>query len=170
MKIAHRITFAIALPVLFSACLSFAQTTAASNTLVISGDIPSPVTLKLEDIAAMPHVTAVIAQENGKPVAYQGVLLRDVLLKARAPFGGELRGKNLTTYILAKAHDGYQVIFTLAELDAQFASESIFVVNKRDGGPLQEDQGPLRLMCPGDKSGARGVRMLESLDIVRVRK
>ena len=155
----------IALAVLTSACAGLAQ-----GTLTVSGDVPSPLTLTLEDIAAMPHQNATIVQENGMPVAYDGVPLRDVLLKARAPFGGELRGKNLTTYVLAKAHDGYEVVFTLAELDAQFANESIWVVDKRNGGPLQEDQGPLRIVCRNDKAGARSVRMLESLEVVRVRK
>ena len=168
---AHRTVTRSVLPVLFSVCLSFAQNIPpAPASLTVSGDIPSPLTLNLADIAAMPHQVATVADENGKKIAYEGVPLREILLKAGAPLGGQLRGKNLTTYVLAKAHDGYQVIFTLAEFDTQFANEPIWLVDKRDGGPLQEDQGPLRLACPNDKTGARSVRMLEALEIVRVRK
>lgn len=93
MKTPHRTTFAIALPILFSACLSFAQTTAATNTLVISGDIPAPITLKVEDIAAMPHESATVTEEDGSKVVYEGVPLRDILTKAGAPLGKQLRGK-----------------------------------------------------------------------------
>ncbi len=170
MKTPHRTAFAIALPILFSACLSFAQTTAATNTLVISGDIPSPVTLKVEDIAAMPHESATVTEEDGSKVVYEGVPLRDILTKAGAPLGKQLRGKNLASYVLAKAHDGYQVLFSVGELDQSFGNTSILVADKRDGKPLFEYQGPLRLICASDKAGARSVRMLENLEVVRLRK
>jgi hypothetical protein len=39
-----------------------------------------------------------------------------------------------------------------------------------DGTPLFDYQGPLRIVAPGDKRGARSVRMLERIDIVRLRK
>jgi hypothetical protein len=102
-------------------------------------------------------------------VEYEGVPLRDVLKKAGLPLG-KLRGKALTTYILAKAHDGYQVVFTLGEIDAELGNQQILVADKRDGKALFGYQGPFRLICPHDKAGARSVRMLESLEIVRLRK
>ena len=172
MKTPHRTTFAIALPILFSACLSFAQTTAATNTLVISGDIPATITFKIEDIAAMPHESATVTEEDGSKVVYEGVPLRDILTKAGAPLGKQLRGKNLASYVLAKAHDGYQVLFSVGELDQSNSqpNTSILVADKRDGKPLFEYQGPLRLVCASDKAGARGVRMLENIEVVRLRK
>ncbi len=66
--------------------------------------------------------------------------------------------------------DGYQVIFTLGEIDAEFGNESIVVADKRDGKSLFGYQGPFRLVCPNDKAGARSVRMLETLEIVRLQK
>src|SRR5665213_204029 len=164
MKTTHRTTFAIALPILFSACLSFAQTTAATNTLVISGDIPATITLKVEDIAAMPHESATVTEEDGSKVVYEGVPLRDILTKAGATLGKQLRGKNLASYVLAKAHDGYQVLFSVGELDQSFGNTSILIADKRDGKPLFEYQGPLRLVCASDKAGARSVRMLENIE------
>jgi DMSO/TMAO reductase YedYZ molybdopterin-dependent catalytic subunit len=62
------------------------------------------------------------------------------------------------------------VVFTLAELDPQFANESVLIADKRDGKPLPERQGPLRLVCASDKEGARSVRMLETIEVVRLRK
>jgi hypothetical protein len=64
--------------------------------------------------------------------------------------------------------DGYQVTFTLGELDPQFGNESILVADKRDGKPLPDKQGPFRLVCPNDHEGARSVRMLETLEVVRL--
>src|SRR5271155_2958142 len=89
----------------------------AQTVLTISGDIPTTVALKLEDLATMPRETVTVEDQDGAKVAYTGVLLREVLDRAGAPLGKKLRGKALSTYILAKAKDGYEVMFTLGELD-----------------------------------------------------
>jgi len=151
-----------------------AQTTPAQTpapaTLTVSGDVTTPLTLKAEDLAKMPHEKATVPEQDGTTVEYEGVPLVEILKRAGAPTGNQLRGKALASYILAKAHDGYEVVFTLAEVDAAFANEKILVADKRDGKPLFGYQGPLRLTCPGDKAGARSVRMLESIEVVRLLK
>jgi DMSO/TMAO reductase YedYZ molybdopterin-dependent catalytic subunit len=156
-------------------CIGFVSAQAPEPTpapaqIAITGDISSPLTLKADDLANLPRETVTIPDTDGTKVAYEGVPLREILKKAGVPQGKELRGKALTTYVLAKAKDGYQVIFTLGEIDAQFGNESIVVADKRDGKPLFGYQGPLRLVCPNDKAGARSVRMLETLEIVRLQK
>ena len=62
------------------------------------------------------------------------------------------------------------MVFALAEVAPEFANESILVADKRDGKPLFGYQGPFRLVCPNDKAGARSVRMLETLELVRLQK
>jgi len=142
----------------------------ASGTLAISGDIATPLTLKPDDLGKMPREKVSVTDQDGTKVEYEGVLLREILKRAGAPLGKELRGKALASYVLAKAHDGYQVVFTLGELDAEFGNQPILVADKRDGKPLFGYQGPFRLVCPNDKAGARSVRMLETLEIVRLQK
>jgi DMSO/TMAO reductase YedYZ molybdopterin-dependent catalytic subunit len=156
------------LVILVSICsaIAWAQTAA----LAITGDVPSPLQLKAEDLAKMPREAASVREQDGTTVQYEGVPLREVLSRAGAPLGKELRGRALATYVLAKAHDGYQVLFALAELDPAFGNETILVADKRDGKPLFGYQGPLRLVCPNDKAGARSVRMLETIEIVRLLK
>ena len=146
------------------------QQQTAPATLTVSGDIPSRLTLKAEDLAKMPRETVSIPDQDGTKVEYEGVPLREILKRAGAPLGGQLRGKALASYVLAKAHDGYQVVFALGEVDAAFANEQILVADKRDGKPLFGYQGPFRLVCPNDKAGARSVRMLETLELVRLQK
>ncbi len=148
--------------------LVFAQ--APTATLAVQGDIASPLTLTADDLAKMPRETASVPTADGGKTVYEGVELRAVLEKAGAPFGKKLRGKVLTTYVLAKAEDGYQVIFTLGELDPDFGNESVLLADKRDGKPLPDKQGPFRLVCPNDHEGARSVRMLQTLDVVRLAK
>ena len=133
-------------------------------------DIASPLSLTADDLAKMPRETVSLPAPDGTKIVYEGVTLLAVLQKAGAPFGKQLRGKVLSTYVLAKAADGYQVVFTLGELDPDFGNESILVADKRDGKPLPDKQGPFRLVCPNDKEGARSVRMLETLEVVRLAK
>ena len=142
----------------------------APAKLVVSGDVAKPITLGAEDLAAMPREKVSIPDQDGTQVEYEGVTLREILQRAGTPLGNQLRGKALTTYVLAKAHDGYQVVFALGEIDASFGNGKILVVDKRDGKALFGYQGPLRLVCPDDKAGARSVRMLETLEVVQLQK
>ena len=148
----------------------WAQSESAAAVLTVTGDVPSPLQLKPGDLAKMPRETVSVEEQDGTKIQYEGVRLREVLARAGAPLGKELRGKALATYVLAKAHDGYQVVFALAEVDESFANETILIADKRDGKPLFGYQGPFRLVCPNDKAGARSVRMLENLEIVRLKK
>ena len=153
--------------------LTFAQPatqTASTGRVVISGDLSTPVTLTGEDLAKMPRQTVTVPDQDGTKVSYEGVALREVLSRAGAPFGKQLRGKALASYVIATARDGYQVVFTLAELDPDFANESILIAEKRNGKALFEYQGPLRLICSNDKAGARSVRRLEKLEFIRLAK
>ncbi len=72
--------------------------------------------------------------------------------------------------MLAGAKDGYQVLFSLAELDPGFTSNEIIIADTIDGKPLFDYQGPLRIVAPHDKRGARSIRMLQTLSVVRLRK
>jgi DMSO/TMAO reductase YedYZ molybdopterin-dependent catalytic subunit len=143
----------------------------SAQTLTIRGDIPAPVTLKAEDLARMPHETSVALDHGGKKTDnYEGVPLREILKRAGVPLDKELRGKALASYVIAKAQDGYQVVFSLGEIDAAFGNEQVLVADRHDGKPLIGNDGPFRILCPNDKIGARSVRMLETLEFVRLQK
>jgi Oxidoreductase molybdopterin binding domain len=164
-----RIFLVAALSLWFSPPQATGQTTAVSE-LAVRGDIPAVVILKAEDFARMSRETVSVADQDGTKVAYEGVPLRDILQRAGVPLGKELRGKALASYVIAKAHDGYQVVFSLGEMDTAFGNASILIADKRDGKPLFGYQGPFRLVCPNDKAGARSVRMLETLEVVELQK
>ena len=48
--------------------------------------------------------------------------------------------------------------------------EEVIVADTIDGKALFDYQGPFRIVAPHDKRGARSVRMLERLDVVRLKK
>jgi hypothetical protein len=157
-------------PLFAVAALCVGQQPPAPAIIRITGDVPAPTQVHAEDLAKMPRQTVSVREEDGASVAYEGVALRDLLVHAGAPLGKDLRGKALASYVVAKARDGYEVVFALGELDASFGNELVVVADKRDGKALFGYQGPFRLVCPNDKAGARSVRMLESLEVVRLRK
>ncbi len=148
--------------------LTFASAIYAQQLKVI-GDVPTPLTLTADDLAKMPRDTVTIPEQDGTKVPYEGVQLRELLKRAGYASGRDMRGKALAAYIVAKAHDGYQVVFTPGEIDPDFGNESILVADKREGKALFQYQGPFRLVCPGDKAGARSVRMLEVIEVVRLK-
>jgi DMSO/TMAO reductase YedYZ molybdopterin-dependent catalytic subunit len=141
----------------------------AAPALTVAGDVTTPLTLTLADLKAMPR-TKIEIKEEARTIVYEGVLLGEILKRAGAPMGEALRGNALTTYVTATAKDGYQVVFSLAELDPEFSKSEIAVVDLVDGKPLFDYQGPLRVVAPKDTRGARSIRMLEKLDVVRLKK
>lgn len=142
-----------------------------AQTLTIGGDVATPLTLSADDLSKMARTSVTVKAEGGEEeTTYEGVLLYDVLKQAGAPLDKQLMGKALSTYLLAEARDGYQVVYTLGEIDPNFGGNKIMVADKVNGKPLFQYQGPFRLVVPGDKKGARSIRMLEKITVVRLRK
>lgn len=155
---------------LCGALLAAQTTPPAADRLTVDGDVSAPLSLTSADLAKMPRETAVLTEMDGAKTAYEGVPLTEILQKAGVPFGKEMRGKALAGYVLAAARDGYQVVFSLGELDPGVGATRVIVADRRDGQPLSANQGPLRLVVTSDKRPARSVRMLERLHVVLLRK
>jgi DMSO/TMAO reductase YedYZ molybdopterin-dependent catalytic subunit len=141
----------------------------AQPSIQVTGAVKQPLTLTADDLAKMPRAT-VRTMNNGMETVYEGVWLHEILKKAGVPQGNELRGKALAGYVLAEAQDGYQVVFSLGELDPAFIDNEILLADTANGKPLFGAQGRFRLVVPKDKPGARSVRMLTRLEVVQVRK
>jgi len=127
----------------------------------------APVTLSPGAFRALPHVSVSVhnahsdANEN-----YSGVQLAELLAKVNAPLGKELRGKAMTSYVVATGSDGYAVVLSIAEVDPEFHSGEIIVADQQDGHALGKD-GPFRLIVSEDKRPARWVRNLVSITLTR---
>jgi len=147
---------------------AFAQERPHSGTLVVVVDHEKPLTLKPSDLAAMPRTKVTFKQPDGRAVVHEGVLVAELLKRAGAPLGKALRGNALASYVVASATDGYRVVFSLAELDPEFTGSEIIVADRTNGDALLPDQGPLRIIVPKDLAGARSMRMLERIELVRL--
>jgi hypothetical protein len=82
---------------------------------------------------------------------YTGVPLTDLLAKYGAPTGDKLRGKGLSEYIVATGSDGYKAVLSLAETDPSFHPGDVIVADSMDGKPLDEKEGPFKLVVTEDK-------------------
>ena len=141
---------------------------AAAKVLTIASE-GKTVTIAPAELKALPRARAEIKDE-GRTVVYEGVLVGEVLKRVDAPLGAAMRGDALITFVVATAADGYQVVFSLAELDPALTSSEVIVADSADGKPLVEKQGPFRVVVPHDARPTRSVRMLDRLELIRFRK
>jgi DMSO/TMAO reductase YedYZ molybdopterin-dependent catalytic subunit len=139
------------------------------RTLDIGGDVATPLTLTLQTLKTLPRTTVEV-QEDGRTLKYEGVLMGELLKRAGVPLGADLRGDAVASYVVATASDGYRAVFSLAEVDPAFTRNDIIVADTIDGKPLFAYQGPVRIVAPKDARGTRGIRMLQRIDVVRLKK
>lgn len=153
---------------ILSGSTAWAQTSPpATPTLRVLVDGKPPVTLDSHALSAMPRASADTAAIHHEPPAHwQGVALEDLLQRAGAPSGEQLRGHGLTTIVRVTASDNYQVVFSLGELDPLLGNEQVILADTQDGHPLTKD-GPFRLVVPGDKRPARWIHNVTTIEVTR---
>lgn len=143
---------------------AYSQT--VNGMLVVEGEVLKPLSLSLADLTKLKAAELTAKDKDGKDHKYKGVPLVYVLDAAGATLGGQLRGGNLSKYVLVKATDGYEVVFSLPEIDPEFSSQTILVAYEVDGKPLPKGEGPFRMVVPNDKKHARWVREIVSVKVV----
>ncbi len=119
----------------------------------------------MRELDAMPRETAGVVDEKGNHATYDGVPLIEILRRVGSPSGHDMRGKQVTLYLLVGASDGYHAVFAIAELDPAFADRHVLLADKRDGVPLSSNEGPFRIIAPEEKRHARWVRNVISLSV-----
>jgi hypothetical protein len=135
--------------------------------LTIQTEIGKLTVLTKADIAALP-TTTVTTGSSDAPVTFVGVSVKALLEKAGVGFGEALRVKRLASCLLVEAADGYRVVIALPELDPAFSDRQIVLAFLRNGKPLDEKEGPYRIVIPDEKRMARWVRQVTTLRIVDV--
>jgi DMSO/TMAO reductase YedYZ molybdopterin-dependent catalytic subunit len=157
--------FIAAASLMLAAAISSAQTEPAPAAGIrVSGEVSHPLTLQMADLAAIPHHSVSVSGKHGA-ARYQGVAVVDLLRRAGAPLGAQLRGPKMRLYVLVKGRDGYAAVFALAEFDPAFTSRVILLADQRDGRPLGTVEGPLRIVVPDEQRYARWVRQVTDIEV-----
>jgi len=136
-------------------CFAFNAFSQATGSIKITGEVTKPLTLTAAQIAAMPHITINMNDRDGKPHSYSGVAIQYLLDSAGVTTGKQLRGENLSKYVLVKCADNYQVVFSLAELDSDFTDRKVILADASEGKLLPDGKGPFRFVLEGEKKPAR---------------
>ena len=68
----------------------------------------------------------------------------------------------------ATARDGYQAVFSMAELSEGLGRTEVLVVWAVDGKALDPEEGPLRLVALTDGEPSRSLRQLERLEVIEL--
>ncbi len=125
-------------------------------------------TLSLEDIRKLPSQKIHATPEHRAAADYDCTAVATVLASTGASPEKSLRGKRLSDYLLVKASDGYQAVFALPEIDPEFNDRPLWLCYLANGAPMPAEEGPLRLIVPGEKRGARWVRNVNELSVERL--
>jgi hypothetical protein len=140
---------------------------ASSQQLTIQDETGKQTSLARADVEALPNVK-VTSSTSGESATFEGVTLEAVLERAGVKFGETLKGKRLASCVLVEAADGYRVVIALPELDLAFTDKQILLTFLKDGKPLNDKEGPYRIVIPDEKRMARCVRQVTGLKIVAV--
>lgn len=135
--------------------------------LTIQSETEKQTVLTQADIEALPHTT-VTAGPADQRVTYDGVTLKAILDKAGIGLGDSLHGKRLADCLLVEAADGYRVVIALPEIDPASTDKQIVLAFLRNGKPLDDKEGPYRIVIPDEKRMARWVRQVTTLKVVEV--
>ncbi|MES2810240.1 MAG: molybdopterin-binding protein [Bacteroidota bacterium] len=150
------------LPILL---LLFFTFTSNAQSVKLSGEVTTPLTIDKAAFEQFKQVTVVRKDRDGKDHSYSGVVLADILQKGGVTLGPELRGENLTKYVIVEAADGYQIVFALAELDKEFTDRLIILADKVDGMTLPVGDGPFRIIVQDEKKPARCMKQVTELRV-----
>ena len=135
-------------------------TSDSTVVLRLTGDVEVPLSLTLEQLSAMAHHEAQTTI-HGRTSTYQGVPLGELLGIAKAPTGKDL----IRSVVFVRAADGYEAVFSLAELSDDFTDHEVLVADAQNGGPLPPEEAPLRLVVAGEKRAARAVRSIKEIEV-----
>jgi hypothetical protein len=160
----QKLALLLVLLAVFSARQARAQSPPTFKLIVTGGE--KPLTLSLNDLKHLPRTTLKVTNPHeGKEETYEGVELAKIIEQAGVPREATLRGKAMTTVVVAEGSDGYRAVFALAELDSDFQDSQVIVADTLNGTPMDDKLGPLRIVAPRDKRPARWVRNLQSITI-----
>ncbi|MFO0958163.1 MAG: molybdopterin-dependent oxidoreductase [Isosphaeraceae bacterium] len=112
-----------------------------------------------------------VASEQGQSATYTGVPLKAVLEAALQgkPEMEALRSLS-DAVLIVQGSDGYQALVSAAAVAMDSGGKKYLLAWERDGKPLSESEGSLRLIVPGDDKRVRWVRKITAISLVRLPK
>ncbi len=144
-----------------------------SDHIEISGLVDKPGTLSLADLQKLPVHTGGPLKIIGSTgsvrkefSSFKGVLLRDLLDAAHIQMTSPKdKGKY---YIVARATDGYTVVFAHNELFNNPTGQQVFVLFSENESPIVADGAFVLVVTNDTVTGARHVKWLNRIEVRKV--
>lgn len=137
-----------------------AQTAHYAPRFRLNGEVMTPQTYSLPLLQSLPFTKLDVFFLTGSgPVGaiYTGVLLWDLLTKAGVVTDPTVKNDILRKRVTVTGSDGYQVVFSVGELDPMFGGEQVIAAYAQNGQPITGTSGFAQVVVPGDKAGGRYV-------------
>ncbi len=162
----------------FAAALAIASLASADPTpaqITLTGDVPKPAVFSIEQLEALGPVKA-SWKDHDAVHEVEGLPLDKLL--AQAGFTPGRMGKDVPKRekragwkkaLRATAVDGYQALFSCAELWDGMGPTRALLIWSMDGKPLPAGAGPLRIVVLTDKEPSRSVYQVTKLEILDLR-
>lgn len=116
-------------------------------------------------LAGLPHETLQFTDAGRRNVVtFSGVPLMALLVEVGVP--QRPKGKDLRLVVVAESRDGNKVVYSLGEVSPDVHDGSVLLADSADGKPLGDENGPIELICSGDRSPARWIRGLASIRVI----
>ena len=140
----------------------------ASSTvgdIKLGGAVKDVRTWSVDGLASLPgqqtQEVSFLGEGMQKSVKGTGVLLYDLLQRAKPKFDPRKKRDPLRYAVLAHATDGYATSIAWGEIDPDFANKPILVTVEENGKKL----GRPGLIVPGDKHGGRHIYDMDRITL-----
>ncbi|MCA9316802.1 MAG: hypothetical protein KDB73_15055 [Planctomycetes bacterium] len=142
--------------------------TAAAMAVRIAGAVDAPSSMTNEQLRAtcsneLELVTYTIRGEQHQATCVPLALL---VAKARPKLPEGRNHPDLAFVVAVRARDGYTAAFSFGELDGKLGDAKVYVALDFDGKPLSHKHAPAELIVTSDKKGSRGVRAIETIEVI----
>ncbi|HQT53016.1 hypothetical protein [Phenylobacterium ferrooxidans] len=137
---------------LLALALAVAPVAAFAQSLTVVDPGGKTKVLTPADLADLPR-----AEVKSGARTYEGPILTYVLRAGGLPVGPRLHGDPLRAYVVMTGKDGFQAVYSLAELDKDFHDDVVILADHVDGKPLPDKEAPWRVASSGDRKGWRSV-------------
>ena len=137
----------------------------AITEILVEVEGGSTLKMKAADLAKLTRIEIKAKGHDEVDSVYSGYELRFILAPAGAKFGKELKGPTVAQFLVVEAADGYRAVYSLTDLDPDFADKVVILADTRDGKPLDAKNGPWQVIATNEKKHARWVRQVTALKV-----
>jgi DMSO/TMAO reductase YedYZ molybdopterin-dependent catalytic subunit len=140
----------------------------AAAGISITGAVEHPKHWSAAELGQLPATRETVFFHTGHGVltgTFSGVLLWTLLQQAGIRTDPAVKNDTVRHGVMITGKDGYAALLSLGEIDPELGGAQAILAVARDGKPLDDKEGPARLIVPGDKAAAREVENVVTIDV-----